>query len=124
MGKTRHMSRSERARAGEPPLHILWLKTELLHPVDKGGKIRTYQMLRELRRSHTITYVTLDDGGAAPDAGARALEYCDQVVRIPFRQAAKGSPRSSSRTARAGTAGLRSWCGSPTAWPRPVIASS
>ena len=27
-------------------MRILWLKTELLHPVDKGGKIRTFQMLK------------------------------------------------------------------------------
>jgi hypothetical protein len=33
------------------------LKTELLHPVDKGGKIRTYNMLKELRRDHEITYL-------------------------------------------------------------------
>ena len=29
-------------------MRILWLKTELLHPVDKGGRIRTYQMLKAL----------------------------------------------------------------------------
>ena len=27
-------------------MRILWIKTELLHPIDKGGKIRTFQMLR------------------------------------------------------------------------------
>jgi hypothetical protein len=43
---------------------ILWLKTELLHPIDKGGKIRTYQMLKELKKNHHITYLTLDDGSA------------------------------------------------------------
>jgi len=31
-------------------MRILWLKTELLHPVDKGGKIRTYQMLKEMKK--------------------------------------------------------------------------
>ena len=31
-------------------MRILWLKTELLHPVDKGGRIRTYQMLKELKK--------------------------------------------------------------------------
>jgi hypothetical protein len=49
-------------------VHILWLKTELLHPVDKGGRIRTYNMLREIRRRHRVTYLALDDGDAAPDA--------------------------------------------------------
>ncbi|HEU4828790.1 MAG TPA: glycosyltransferase [Gemmatimonadales bacterium] len=74
-------------------MHILWIKTELLHPVDKGGRIRTYNMLRALRREHRVTYVALDDGSAAPDAVERASEYADDLVRIPFRTAAKGSSR-------------------------------
>ena len=73
-------------------MHILWLKTELLHPVDKGGRIRTYNMLRELKREHRVTYLTLDDGEAAPDAAERALEYCDELVRVPFRTRPKRSP--------------------------------
>ena len=54
-------------------MHILWIKTELLHPVDKGGRIRTYQMLRALRQQHQVTYLTLDDGSAAPDAAEKAV---------------------------------------------------
>lgn len=72
-------------------MKILWVKTELLHPLDKGGKIRTFHMLRELKRVHHITYVTLDDGQAAPDAVERAAEYCHDVVRIPFRVQPKRS---------------------------------
>ncbi len=72
-------------------LHIVWIKTELLHPVDKGGRIRTYQMLRALSRQHRLTYLTLDDGTAAPDAVARATEYCERVEVVPFRPPAKGS---------------------------------
>ncbi|HAF23284.1 MAG TPA: hypothetical protein DCK93_10320 [Blastocatellia bacterium] len=72
-------------------MHILWLKTELLHPVDKGGKIRTYQMLKELRRDHQITYLTLDDGAAAVDAREQATEYCHGVISIPHRTTAKFS---------------------------------
>jgi glycosyltransferase involved in cell wall biosynthesis len=63
-------------------LRILWLKTELLHPVDKGGKIRTYQMLKALKREHYVTYLTLDDGTADSDAVERAEEYCHELVRI------------------------------------------
>jgi polysaccharide biosynthesis protein PslH len=74
-------------------LRILWLKTELLHPVDKGGRIRTYQMLRELKREHHITYLCLDDGTAAPDAPELAAEYCDELVRILFRRTANFSLR-------------------------------
>jgi sugar transferase (PEP-CTERM/EpsH1 system associated) len=72
-------------------VHILWLKTELLHPVDKGGKIRTYQMLRELKLDHEITYLTLDDGSAAVDAREKATEYCDEVISIPHHTSAKFS---------------------------------
>jgi len=66
-------------------MRILWLKSELLHPVDKGGKIRTYYMLKELKKNHHVTYLTLDDGDAAPDAAELASEYCHDLVTIPFR---------------------------------------
>jgi len=72
-------------------MRILWLKTELLHPVDKGGRIRTYQMLRALAREHEVTYLTLDDGTAAPDAAALAREYCARLVTVPFKPPRRGS---------------------------------
>lgn len=72
-------------------MRILWLKTELLHPVDKGGKIRTYAMLRELRKQHHVTYLTLDDGTAAPDARDKATEYCQEVITVPFTQPRRGT---------------------------------
>ena len=73
-------------------MRILWLKTELLHPVDKGGKIRTYHMLRELRRAHHVTYLTLDDGAAGAAARAQAEEYCHELVCVPHRTRPKFSP--------------------------------
>ncbi|MBK8248053.1 MAG: glycosyltransferase [Gemmatimonadetes bacterium] len=72
-------------------MRILWLKTELLHPVDKGGKIRTYAMLRELRKQHHVTYLTLDDGTAAADARDKAMEYCQEVITVPFTQPRRGT---------------------------------
>ena len=69
-------------------MKILWLKTELLHPVDKGGKIRTYNMLKELKRDHQITYLTLDDG-EDETASAAAFEYCHELITIPHRARAK-----------------------------------
>jgi len=73
-------------------LRILWLKTELLHPVDKGGKIRTYNMLKELKRDHHITYLTLDDRSASEEERERSSEYCNELVCIPHRQREKFSP--------------------------------
>ena len=72
-------------------MKILWLKTELLHPVDKGGKIRTYHLLKQLKADHHITYLTLDDGSAPPDAAANATEYCHELIRIPHLTRAKFS---------------------------------
>ena len=70
-------------------MKILWLKTELLHPVDKGGKIRSYYMLKELKRSCHITYLTLDDGTADNKARELANEYCHELVCVPHRQREK-----------------------------------
>jgi sugar transferase (PEP-CTERM/EpsH1 system associated) len=74
-------------------MRILWLKTELLHPIDKGGKIRTYHMLKELKKEHHITYLTLDDGKAAADALEKAAEYASEVVTIPHQTAPKFSSK-------------------------------
>jgi glycosyltransferase involved in cell wall biosynthesis len=60
--------------------------------VDKGGKIRTYHMLRELKRQgHEITYLTLDDRSAARDARERAAEYCDRLIPVPHSTVPKFS---------------------------------
>ena len=74
-------------------MRILWIKTELLHPVDKGGKIRTYHMLKELRKFHHITYLTLDDGTGDPDAIEKANEYAHEVITIPHRVSPKFTAR-------------------------------
>lgn len=74
-------------------MHLLWVKTELLHPIDKGGRIRTYNMLRALKRQHRVTYLTLDNGAAAPDARELANEYCHELVCVPFHEAKRLSPR-------------------------------
>jgi len=68
-------------------MHILWVKNELLHPLDKGGRIRTYEMLRRLRDHHRVTYIALDDGTTTAEQRTRALEYCDELVLVPWRSA-------------------------------------
>src|SRR5437868_8462268 len=73
-------------------MRILWLKTELLHPVDKGGKIRTFNMLKELKRDHHVTYLTLDDGSASAEDRRNASEYCHDLVCIPHARREKFTP--------------------------------
>ena len=78
-------------------MHILWLKNELLHPLDKGGRIRTYEMLRRLRDHHRVTYIALDDHTSTAEQRARASEYCDELVLVPWRSAPlKGARRGAA----------------------------
>lgn len=72
---------------------MLWVKTELLHPIDKGGRIRTYNMLRALKHRHRVTYLTLDTGAGGVEAAERAHEYCHDLIRVPFAEAKRGSMR-------------------------------
>lgn len=74
-------------------MRILWIKTELLHPVNKGGRIRTYQMLRALKAQHHITYVALHDGPTDDPALTQANEYANAVVRIPHVQPSRSEPK-------------------------------
>ncbi len=77
-------------------MRLLWIKPELLHPVDKGGRIRTYQMLRAIRRRHQVTYLALDDGRSGPEAIERSSEYCERLLRVP---ASLPRPRSAGYAA-------------------------
>src|SRR4030095_17220788 len=38
-------------------MRILWLKSDLLLPLDKGGKLRTWHLMRHLAKHHEITYL-------------------------------------------------------------------
>jgi polysaccharide biosynthesis protein PslH len=43
-------------------LRILWVKAGKLLPVDTGGKIRSYNILRHLARSHSVTFLSYYGG--------------------------------------------------------------
>jgi sugar transferase (PEP-CTERM/EpsH1 system associated) len=57
-------------------MRVLWLKTDLLLPLDKGGKLRTWHLMRHLARRHDITYLSF----AAPDEDSRHIEGMRQVA--------------------------------------------
>ena len=73
-------------------MHLLWLKTDLLHPIDKGGKIRTYYMLRELKKLHHVTYLALDDGTGL---GLRPLLLPEGFEGTPLRKSFMLAARAS-----------------------------
>lgn len=74
-------------------MKILWLKSELLHPIDKGGKIRTYQMLKHLKHEHELTYLALASPADSPESFERATEYCHNLITVGWREQKKFSAR-------------------------------
>jgi sugar transferase (PEP-CTERM/EpsH1 system associated) len=74
-------------------MRILWLKSDLLLPLDKGGKLRTWHLLRQLARRHEITYVAFApaDEPAANLVGMR--EVAHRVETIPRSDVRKRSLR-------------------------------
>jgi sugar transferase (PEP-CTERM/EpsH1 system associated) len=71
---------------------ILWIKNGLLHPLDSGGKLRTYHMLARMRREHEVTYLAYADPAADAEALSSAAEYCTRVEWAPPpRGPAKGA---------------------------------
>jgi glycosyltransferase involved in cell wall biosynthesis len=51
-------------------MRILWLKSDYVLPPDTGGKIRTYQLLRELHKLCEVTYVAFRPCEAVEDLPA------------------------------------------------------
>ena len=70
-------------------LKILWLKTGPLYPLDTGGKIRTYNMLKELKKMHHITYLSQISIGTEKETTKNAAEYCQEAIRIPWEETSK-----------------------------------
>lgn len=65
-------------------MKILWVKAGGLVPPDTGGKIRSYQILKELARRHAVTLFTFY--AATPDdAHSQLAPLFVRVVRIPLR---------------------------------------
>ncbi len=72
---------------------ILWLKTGLLHPLDTGGKLRTFNMLKVLNKRHKITYLALKSPDTSAEIVKKACEYSSTQILIPFSEAKKRSFR-------------------------------
>jgi glycosyltransferase involved in cell wall biosynthesis len=73
-------------------MKILWLNTNFMHPPNKGGVIRTLEMLRHLSRRHEIHYAALEKP-SQPEGPRRAGEYSFRSYSIRHRIPERGSPR-------------------------------
>ena len=74
-------------------MRILWLKTDLLLPLDKGGKLRTWHLMRRLARHHEITYLAFAEPGQQQADVDRMKEVASRVETITRGDAAKGTWR-------------------------------
>jgi glycosyltransferase involved in cell wall biosynthesis len=73
-------------------MRILWLKSDLLLPLDKGGKLRTWHLMRHLAARHEITYLSFAEPDQ--DADRRGMSaVAARVETVPRTDAPKGSAR-------------------------------
>ncbi len=71
-------------------MKVLWVKSGGLVPLDTGGKIRSFNLLKELARRHELTLFTFY-GAHANDAHPQLKEHFAEVVCLPMRlPAARG----------------------------------
>ena len=82
-------------------MRILWLNANLLLPLDKGGRIRTWHLMRHLARRHEITYLTFANAAEAEAHRPAMRQVCSELVNVPWHDAAKGSLRFYAGVARA-----------------------
>jgi sugar transferase (PEP-CTERM/EpsH1 system associated) len=73
-------------------MKILWINNIFLHPTNKGGQIRTLEMLRRLHQRHEIHYVAFDDP-ANPEGPRRSHEYSTRSHPVAYQIAPKRSAR-------------------------------
>jgi len=85
-------------------VRLIWVKVGGLWPVNTGGRIRSFHMLRELSRRHQVTLLTTHAPPENPGDLAAALPGCE-VVSVPWSLAKRGS-------ARFALALVRSWLSS------------
>jgi glycosyltransferase involved in cell wall biosynthesis len=72
-------------------MKILWVKTDFLHPTNRGGQIRTLEMLRQLHRRNEIHYLAYDDP-ASSEGRDRASEYSSHSYPVNRPVPARHSP--------------------------------
>lgn len=81
-------------------MRLLWLNAGLLLPLDKGGKLRTWHVMRHLAARHDITYLSFADA-TQTDADREGMrQVCSRLETVPRTDAAKGTWRFYADAAR------------------------
>jgi glycosyltransferase involved in cell wall biosynthesis len=81
------------ARDGQRPMRILWVKVGGLWPIDTGGRLRSFNLIKELSRNHEVSVITthhpLESHGDLP----AQLPHCAKVVSLEHASVKRTSPR-------------------------------
>src|SRR6185503_20572822 len=72
-------------------MKLLWLNAGLLLPLDKGGKLRTWHVMRHLASRHDITYLSFSDPAQTADDREGMRAVCAHLRTIPRTDPAKGT---------------------------------
>ena len=72
---------------------ILWVNVRLLHPLNGGDRLRTYHMLRQMRRHARITYLCPRVPQDTDETVQKAAEYCDELITFDLDPPRGGTPR-------------------------------
>jgi sugar transferase (PEP-CTERM/EpsH1 system associated) len=88
------------------PLKMLWVKVGGLWPLNTGGRLRSFHLLRELSKNHDVSVLTTHGPEEDPDALTRQLPDCRTVRSLPHTPAKKNSGRFFLDLARSWTSNL------------------
>jgi sugar transferase (PEP-CTERM/EpsH1 system associated) len=81
-------------------MKLLWLNAGLLLPLDKGGKLRTWHVMRHLAARHDITYLSFEDSTQTEADRLGMREVCSRLETVPRTDAPKGTWRFHADAAR------------------------
>jgi sugar transferase (PEP-CTERM/EpsH1 system associated) len=79
---------------------ILWLNAGLLLPLDKGGKLRTWHLMRRLAARHDITYLSFSEPSQPEEHRIGMRDVSRRLETIPRSDPAKGTLRFYADAAR------------------------
>jgi sugar transferase (PEP-CTERM/EpsH1 system associated) len=81
-------------------MKLLWLNAGLLLPLDKGGKLRTWHVMRHLALRHDITYLSFEDASQTEADRLGMREVCSRLETVRRSDADKGTWRFYAGAAR------------------------
>jgi sugar transferase (PEP-CTERM/EpsH1 system associated) len=81
-------------------MRILWLNTPLLLPLDKGGKLRTWHLMRHLAQRNHITCISFAEPAQLAAHRDAMKAVCAELVAIERREGTKEGLRFYASVAR------------------------